>query len=86
MKDLELKKNVLKEIMDLMDSREGDRLKGLKAKAAPVKIEVETESEPEDEMQEDEGMESKGADGEESEMDLSPEMLEMLLAKLKEQE
>ena len=85
MKDLELKKNVLKEIMDLMDSREGDRLKGLKAKAAPVKVETEAASEPEGEMSENEGMESE-AEGEDSEMDLSPEMIQKLLEKLKEQE
>lgn len=81
MKDLELKKNVLKEIMDLMDSREGDRLKGLKAKPETVKLEVETD--PEDETQKEESVESEGEDSEEN---LSPEMIQMLLEKLKEQE
>lgn len=85
MKDLELKKNVLKEIMDLMDSREGDRLKGLKAKAAPVKVEIEADAEPEDEMSENEDIESE-AGGDDPEMDLSPEMIQKLLEKLKEQE
>lgn len=52
MQDLEIKKNVLKEIMDLMDGREGDRLKShpkfAKAAAKPAVDELEADADADD--------------------------------------
>lgn len=79
MKDLETKKNVLKEIMDLMDSREGDRLKK-HPKLVAAQIEV---GKPEIEAEEEEETPEIESEGEESE-EISPEMIEALLEKLQD--
>ena len=86
MKDLSVKQNILKEIMDLMDAKEGE---GLKAhpKFAAAKIEVKPESdEPElpvdgAELEEKlEVPEEEKAEGDE----LSDDDLQMLLEKFKD--
>lgn len=82
MKDLEVKKNVLKEIMDLMDAREGDSLKK-HPKLVAAKIEVEKPEDDEMEMPETEEdsdmMPEMDSAEEKSEDDISPEDLERLM-------
>lgn len=84
MKDLELKQNVLQEIMDLMDSRDGDRLKN-HPKLKPAAVAVEIEKVPKEESEEE--IEPKSEDPEMEEKDdeeeISPDMLQALLEKLK---
>lgn len=81
MQDLDLKKKVLSEIMDLMDAREGDRLKK-HPKLMKAEIEVVNEEKKED----DEMMDEKEEISEENEVEaeLDPEMLQMLIEKMKE--
>lgn len=74
MKDLELKQNVLQEIMDLMDQREGEDLKK-HPKLMAAKIEVEK---PEDETQ----GEIEGGETEKS-GEISPEDLAKLIEHFK---
>jgi hypothetical protein len=72
MKDLETKQKVLKEIIDLMDSRDGDKLKS-HPKLMAAKVEI---AKPEDSKKE----ESKESPLEESsEEEVTPEMLKKLL-------
>lgn len=83
MKDLQMKQGILKEIMGLMDSREGDRLKGhpkfVKASIDVVKPDaLEKDEDPAEEALESPDMEKKEGDEE-----LSPEMIQMLLDKFK---
>lgn len=79
MKDMDLKKKVLSEIMDLMDAREGDRLKK-HPKLMKAEIEVVNEEKKED----DEMMPEMMDEEKEAEMDIDPEMLQMLIEKMKE--
>lgn len=85
MKDMDLKKKVLSEIMDLMDAREGDRLKK-HPKLMKAEIEVVNEEKKEDDEmmdEKEEGMEEMPEE-KEAEMDIDPEMLQMLIEKMKE--
>lgn len=89
MKDMDLKKKVLSEIMDLMDAREGDRLKK-HPKLMKAEIEVVNEEKKEDDEmmpemmdEKEEGMEDIQEE-KEAEMDIDPEMLQMLIEKMKE--
>lgn len=82
MQDLEMKKRVAQEIMDLMDQKEGERLqKHPKLMAAKIEVEKKPaalmvdDADPSDELMEKE-------DGEESE--LSPEMIQKLLEMMEE--
>lgn len=87
MKDMDLKKKVLSEIMDLMDAREGDRLKKHpKLMKAEIEVVNEEKKEDEDEMkvEMDPKLDAK-EDVAEGEMDdIDPEMLQMLIEKMKE--
>ena len=92
MKDMDLKKKVLSEIMDLMDAREGDRLKK-HPKLMKAEIEVVGAKPKEDMMEEGEDdmkveknpkLDAK-EDVAEGEMDdIDPEMLQKLKKKMKE--
>lgn len=87
MKDLSTKQNVLQEIIDLMDAREGEGLKNHPkfAKATPeLKPEGESEdpaegSALEEKLESPEVEKSEGGEGE-----LSDEDMQMLLEKFKE--
>ena len=79
MKDLELEQNVLQEIMDLMDQREGESLKK-HPKLAVAKIEVE-KPEPEEMEAEELSSEAPKVEGEE---EISPEMIQKLLEHFKD--
>lgn len=85
MQDLDLKKKVLSEIMDLMDAREGDRLKK-HPKLMKAEIEVVNEEKKEDDEMMPEMMDEKEEISEENEVEaeLDPEMLQMLIEKMKE--
>lgn len=76
MKDLALKQNVLQEIMDLMDEKEGENLKS-HPKLMAAKIEVEK---PEGEEMLEESSEAPAVP---SEDEISPEMLEKLIEHFK---
>lgn len=91
---LEVKKNILKEIMDMMDMKDGERLKG-HPKFMKAEIEVKAKPEGEDMMGEmddkedsmkvesDPKLDAK-EDMAEGEMDdVDPEILDMLMKKLK---
>lgn len=95
MMDIETKKKVLEEIMSLMDEKEGEKLKS-HPKFMAAKIEVakpvegdaemmkekmlgdESEMKPGHELSESPGVES-------SEEEISPEMIDMLLKKYKDE-
>jgi hypothetical protein len=86
MKDLSIKQNVLQEIMDLMDARDGEDLKS-HPKLMAAKIEVKPEgdskspiegSDLEESLESPEVEKSEGDDGE-----ISPEDLQALLEKFK---
>lgn len=77
MTDIETKKKVLEEIMSLMDEKEGEKLKS-HPKFMAAKIEVEK---PEVEAKEIEP--SLEIEAEKPEDEISPEMIEMLLKKYK---
>ena len=85
MKDMDLKKKVLSEIMDLMDAREGDRLKK-HPKLMKAEIEVVNEDKKEDDEMMPEMMDEKEEISEENEVEaeFDPEMLQMLIEKMKE--
>jgi hypothetical protein len=84
MKDISVKSKVLKEIMDLMDQKEGDKLKShpklvaMKVTTAmPMKKEDMMEDKAEGEPKEVEGLEEKlGSDISE---EVSPELLAQLI-------
>lgn len=78
MKDLGMKQNILKEIMDLMDVNEGDKLKKHPKFAKATVIEIAKK--PEDKKIEE--MPMMKEDGEE---ELSPEMIEALLEQLQKE-
>jgi len=76
MKDLAIKQGVLQEIMDLMDNREGNKLKSHpRLMAAKVTV-----AKPKCEMDEDEETASKSMDKMDDIADLDPEILDKLLA------
>lgn len=75
MKDLGIKQNILKEIMDLMDVNEGEKLKK-HPKLAKVSV-LEIEKKPK--------MEEMPMMKEESEDELSPEMIEALMEQLQKE-
>ena len=80
MQDMDIKKKVLEEIMGLMDEKEGDKLKS-HPKFMAAKIEVEK---PEAEIKEIEpGVEVEPS--EEVEEEITPEMIDMLLKKYKDE-
>lgn len=83
MKDLEMKQNVLKEIMDLMDARQGDKLKS-HPKLVAAKIEV---AKPKEVMMKaddaEESLESPEMEAKEGDSEVSPEMLQKLLEHFK---
>lgn len=78
MKDLGMKQNILKEIMDLMDVNEGDKLKKHPKFAKATVIEIAKK--PEDKKIEEMPM-MKKEEGEDSE-ELSPEIIEALMEQL----
>lgn len=80
MQDLEMKQNILKEIMDLMDQKEGEKLKS-HPKFMAAKVEVEKPA-----VEEAEPKEESVEVGEKSmsESEVSPEQLQMLLEQLKD--
>jgi hypothetical protein len=85
MKDLSVKQNVLQEIIDLMEQREGESLKS-HPKFAKAMPEMKPEMESEDPMM---GMDKKeesieSPEVEKAEGELSDEDLQMLLEKFKE--
>ena len=71
MEDMEMKKKVAQEIMDLMDQKDGERLKSKSPKFSAAKIEVEKEGVLD-------GKEEPKVEVESTE-ELSPEMIEKLL-------
>lgn len=78
---LESKKNILKEIMDMMDMKDGERLK---KHPKFMKAEIEVEAKPEGEAEEmAEPKAEEKEDIAEGEMEIDPEMLQMLIEKLK---
>ena len=77
MKDLETKQNVLKEIMALMDEREGDKLKS-HPKLMAAKIEVEKPKGAEGILEKLKN-ESPEAPEAEAESEVTPEQLQKLL-------
>lgn len=87
MLDLEMKKKVAQEIMDLMDQKDGDRLKSHpKILAAQVSIDKKPELDmlkgKDDESMEspkEESLESPEMEKKEDENELSPEMIQKLL-------
>lgn len=81
MKDLAMKQNVLQEIIDLMEAREGESLKSHPkfAKAKPEGEEGLPVEGVEEKLESPEVEESEGAEGE-----LSEEDMQMLLEKFKE--
>lgn len=88
---LEAKKNILKEIMDMMDMKDGERLKG-HPKFMKAEIEVKAKPEGEEEMDDKEDSMKVESDPKldakedmtEGEMDdVDPEILDMLMKKLK---
>ena len=86
MKDLGTKQKVLKEIMDLMDSRDGDKLKS-HPKLIAAKVEV---AKPEDGIKkmlegssDEEASETPAIEAKEGDSEISPEMLDKLLAHFK---
>lgn len=83
MQDLELKKKVLQEMMDLMDEKDGESLK-----SHPKMMALKVEAKPEVEEKESHLMAdgSKMLDGEMSEDDeeLSPEMVQKILEMYKQ--
>jgi hypothetical protein len=88
MLDLEMKKKVAQEIMDLMDQKEGERLKSHpKIVAASIQVDKkkpldELMGKDEEESLEnpkEEGLEMLSKDKEEGEEEISPEMVKKLL-------
>lgn len=87
MQDLEMKQKVAKEIMDLMDQMEGDRLKKHpKVMGASIEIEKKEPMMASDPEEIAESPEAKAVEDSEDgeEMELSPEMIEKILAMMKE--
>lgn len=95
MQDMEIKKKVLDEIMELMDEKEGDKLK-MHPKLMAAKIEVVKPKDSESEMIKEKRMgdisemepnheASETQDEEAAEEEISPEMIELLLKKYKDQ-
>lgn len=95
MQDMEIKKKVLDEIMELMDEKEGDKLK-MHPKLMAAKIEVVKPKDSESEMIKEKRMgdisemepnheASETQDEESAEEEISPEMIELLLKKYKDQ-
>ncbi len=87
MQDLDMKKKVIQEVIDLMEAKQGDKLKSHPklmaskievAKGEPDEVEM-SEEKPEIELE----MGGPEKDGE-SEEELSPEMLQKLLEQLKD--
>lgn len=78
MQDMDIKKKVLEEIMGLMDEKEGEKLKS-HPKLMAAKIEVEK---PEAEIKE---IEPSVEPSEEAEEEITPEMIDMLLKKYKDE-
>lgn len=76
MEDLELKKKVLQEMMDLMDQKDGENLKG-----HPKMMALKVEAKPEVENPES-GVDP--VDGGEDEDELSPEMVQKILEMYKD--
>ena len=95
MQDMEIKKKVLDEIMELMDEKEGEKLK-MHPKLMAAKIEVVKPKDSESEMIKEKRMgdisemepnheASETQDEESAEEEISPEMIELLLKKYKDQ-
>lgn len=89
MKDLGMKQNVLKEIMDLMDVNEGNKLKKHPKFAKATVIEIAKKPEVDaQESKQHEAMEmpmmEKG-EQESGEEELSPEMIQALLEQLQKE-
>lgn len=82
MQDLEMKKKIAQEIMDLMDSKDGERLKSKSpkfAKASVIEVDpVEEKSESSDEMAK-EKLDPSFQGKESGDEELSPEMIQKLL-------
>lgn len=77
MKDLETKKKVLSEIMELMDEKEGENLKMKSPKFMAAKVEIEK---PEEEKP----IEMMSGEESEEKEELSPEMVQKLLEMYKD--
>jgi hypothetical protein len=78
MKDLDVKKKVLDEIMGLMDEKDGERLKKKSPKFMAAKIEIAKPTpKSEESMEEEESEMELGSSPEEGELD--PEMMQKLL-------
>lgn len=77
MKDLETKKKVLSEIMELMDEKEGENLKMKSPKFMAAKVEIEK---PEEEKP----IEMMSGEAEEDKEEMSPEMIQKLLEMYKD--
>jgi len=83
MQDMEMKKKVLEEMMDLMDEKEGENLKLKSPKFMAAKVEVSKpeslgsmiKEKPSDENPE---LELEGSESDEKE-EMSPEMIQKLL-------
>lgn len=78
MQDLEIKKSILKEIMDMTDAREAEGLKK-HPKLVAAKVEVSKPEAEEAEMMESEEKPAEMMDAEKSEDEISPEDLERLM-------
>jgi len=76
MQDLEMKKKVLQEMMDLMDQKDGESLKG-HPKMMALKVEAKPEGSPEEES-------AESSEVEDSEDELSPEMVQKILEMYKQ--
>lgn len=79
MEDLELKKKVLQEMMDLMDQKDGENLKG-----HPKMMALKVEAKPEVGSPDDEVLDSQKVEDSEDEDDLSPEMVQKILEMYKD--
>lgn len=87
MQDVEMKKKILSEIMDLMDEKEGDILKSHpKVMAAKVEIEKPEKKDALDMMKSKMPEENEMSDDSdiESEEDMSPEMIKKMLEMYKD--
>ena len=88
MLDLEMKKKVAQEIMDLMDQKDGERLKSKSPKFMAATIEVEKKPKLEEEEKAESPMMEKSEDKahEMGEGEMTPEMIQKLLEMLGEKE
>ena len=75
MEDMDMKKKVLQEMMDLMDQKDGDKLK-----CHPKMMALKVEAKPPEASPAEESPESE----EPSEDDLSPEMVQKILEMYKQ--